>query len=81
MKQNNISKLLEELDSEGELSSGPCTCPFPCLQNLSESVNFLLLSRAGNVFSRYRSYTYKHSSFAGFPTHGIYLLQILNIKE
>lgn len=80
MKQN-ISKLLEPPESEGKQFSGHGTQPFPYLQNLLESGNFLLLSRAGNISSKYSTSTYKYSSFAGFPPHGIYLLQILNIKE
>lgn len=50
MKQS-ISKLLEEPESEGKQSSEHHTHPFPYLQNLLESVNFLLLSRAGNIFT------------------------------
>lgn len=80
MKQH-ISELLEEPESGSKQFTGHCTHPFPYLQNLFKNVNFLLLSRARNIYSKYESYTYEYSSFAGFPTHGIYLLQILNIKE
>lgn len=61
------SKWLEETESGGKQSSGPCTHPFPYLQNLSGSLGFLLLSRAGNIFSKYSTKFLQIFFFFRFP--------------